>query len=204
MKEFRQKHRGRGLQRTALAITGVIATLCLGVMGGLARAGDVYAEEAVKAAFLLRFTSYVTWPGKSTDTPFRIAVLGDKTMTARLRALVENRSVGGRPIEVNQIATVAEARDVHLLYIGNWRSPDLSALLAPLRARPILVVTDTADGLEAGSTINFLIADQRVRFEVSMEAARRAGLVISSELLSAAVRVQGGRMLNLLSRGQGL
>lgn len=200
MKDVRHKICVHALQRAALAMTAV-AALWLPLASGLVRAGDVYSEEAVKAAFMLRFTGYVTWPGKSSNTtPFRIAVLGDKRMTARLRALVENRSVGGRPIEVNPISSMAEARDAQLLYIGNRRSSDLPALLPALRKGPILVVTDAANGLEAGSTINFLIADQRVRFEVSMEAARRAGLVISSDLLSAAARVQGGRSQSLLSR----
>jgi hypothetical protein len=160
--------------------------------------GDVYSEEAVKAAFVLRFTSYVTWPRLSADTtpstPFRIAVLGDRVMATRLEALVENHSVGNRPIDVKLISNPSEARDVQLLFIGSRRSADLPVLLQGLRDRNILIITDASGGLAAGSTINFLIVDERVRFEVSMEAARRSGLVISSQLLSVAVRVQGQRM----------
>jgi hypothetical protein len=44
-----------------------------------------------------------------------------------------------------------------------------------------------------GSVLNFVIVDKRVRFEISLTAAERAGLKISSELLSVAVRVHGGR-----------
>jgi len=38
--------------------------------------------------------------------------------------------------------------------------------------------------------VNFLMADNRLRFEVSLPAAKRAGLKVSSEMLSVAVRVQ--------------
>jgi len=186
----RSTTRERGFAQAMLAA----AALCLSFAGQSAHAGEVYSEEAVKAAFVLRFTSYVTWPEPaSATTPFRIAVLGDSAMTSRLRALVESRGVGTRPIDVRQISSLADARDAQLLYIGARRSGDLPALLRSLGSRRILTVTDAAHGLEAGSIINFLVIDQRVRFEVSMEAARHAGLGISSELLSVAVRVQGHR-----------
>jgi hypothetical protein len=179
------------------------AALWLSFTQQVACAGDVYAEEAVKAAFVLRFTGYVTWPLPPSPTaPFRIAVLGDRAMTTRLQALVENRSVGGRPIDVRQIASLAEARDVQLLYIGSSRSADLTTLPAALRDRGILTITDDANGLETGSIINFLIIDQRVRFEVSTEAAHRSGLGISSELLSVAVRVRGNHAQTFSSSGK--
>jgi hypothetical protein len=53
----------------------------------------------------------------------------------------------------------------------------------------ILIVTDGPQGLASGSVISFLLADNRVRFEVALDAARKAGLRISPELLSLAVRV---------------
>lgn len=46
--------------------------------------------------------------------------------------------------------------------------------------------------------LNFLTIDRNVRFEVSLTAAERWGLKISSELLGVAIRVQGsGRQSNL-------
>jgi len=180
--------RERGFAQAML----VAAALCLSFAAEPAHGGDVYSEEAVKAAFVLRFSSYVIWPEPpAAGAAFRIAVLGDVAMTSRLQALAENRRVGGRAIEVIPISNVSEARDAQVLYIGNRRSGSLPALLRNLGKREVLTITDTANGLEAGSVINFLIVDQRVRFEVSMEAARRAGLRISSALLSVAVRVQG-------------
>lgn len=179
-----------------------MVALCLPFAGEAARAHDVYAEEAVKAAFVLRFTSYVTWPmPAASTTPFRIAVLGDRAMAARLQALVEDRSMGSRPIDVRQIASLAEARDVQLLYIGSTRNGEPPALPPGLRGRSILTITNDPHGLETGSIINFLNIDHRVRFEISMEAAHRSGLGISSELLSVAVRVLGSGGPALLSTG---
>jgi hypothetical protein len=56
----------------------------------------------------------------------------------------------------------------------------------------MLPVTDEDDGLNQGSVLNFVTVNRRVRFEVSLTAADRLRLKISSELLAVAVRVRGG------------
>ena len=68
----------------------------------------------------------------------------------------------------------------------------LRRALVKIETRSTLVVSDQQDGLEAGSTINFLMLDHRVRFEVSLAEAERARLKISAQLLAVAVRVFGG------------
>ena len=68
--------------------------------------------------------------------------------------------------------------------------PQRCGAIASIASRPVLIVTDEERGLDDGGIINFIEADRRVRFEVSLTAASRAGLTISSELLSVAARVQ--------------
>ena len=58
----------------------------------------------------------------------------------------------------------------------------------------MLVVTNEDGGLDAGSSVNFLLIDQRVRFEISLDAAQASGLRVASELLAVAVRVRGRRV----------
>lgn len=61
------------------------------------------------------------------------------------------------------------------------------------QVREITRVPDEAGGLPSGSVLNFLNVDHHVRFEISLTAAEREHLKISSELLPIAIRVQGGR-----------
>jgi hypothetical protein len=79
---------------------------------------------------------------------------------------------------------------VHVLYVA---AADVAKLVkTPTRQRPVLIVSDAADGLEHGATINFVPTEGRIKFEVSLEAAQRAGLTISARLLALAVRVKKG------------
>jgi hypothetical protein len=53
----------------------------------------------------------------------------------------------------------------------------------------ILTIGDTKGFGESGVMINFLTKENKVRFEINLAAARRAGLKISSKLLSLATIV---------------
>jgi hypothetical protein len=160
-----------------------------------AHAAEAYSEDAVKAAFLYRFVGYVDWPARALAGPqFTIAVLGAEGVAAKLEMLLPNRTLKNLPTQVRQIKNVQELGNAQILYIGPRSTRDLQTLIAAVADRPVLIVTDDERGLDVGSTVNFLLLDRRVRFEVSLAAAQRSGLRISSELLSVATRVQGVRL----------
>lgn len=170
----------------------MLCSLWAAAWSGPLLAENLHAEDAVKAAFLLRFAGYVEWPEQATeeDRPFTIVVLGASNIAVRMQALAVGRTVQNRPVQVRRIASIAHVGDAQMLYIGGDRRDDLRDLLARLAGRSVLVVSDEEDALDAGSTINLRVADQHVRFEVSLPAARKARLRISSELLALAVRVK--------------
>ena len=174
--------------------------LWLGVLGALVTlagtpcAAEGYSEDAVKAAFLARFARYVDWPPSSAEIPqFTIAVLGDDGVANELQRLLPGSLVGQQPALLHKIRRPAEIGDAQMLYVGPGRGSELRVVVALLTSRPVLLVTDDEHGLDVGAAVNFLLVDQRVRFEVSVLAAERAGLKMSAELLSVAARVQGSR-----------
>lgn len=174
----------------------VLVLLVLGVPSLGALAATVYPAEAVKAVFLYRFAGYVQWPPPLGDAPrFTIAVLDAPAVAAQLAQLLPDHPILGKPGVVHAIRRINDLGDAQMLYVGTDYDGDLRALLEGLQGRPVLVVTDRPGGLEAGSTVNFVIDQQHVRFEVSMPAARRAGLKISSDLLAVAAHVETGQLV---------
>lgn len=164
------------------------------VCGGYARparAQDAYAPEKVKAAFLYHFGKFIDWPKDAppSDT-FTIAVLGAKAVADELRQLAPDRSVQSRTLRVREIRSIDEVGAAQILFIHDEDSARLPHLLAPLRGKPVLIVTDVDDGLKKGAAINFTIAEQRLRFEISQAQAKQAGLYFSSRLLAIALRVE--------------
>jgi hypothetical protein len=165
----------------ALALSAIVAT---------AAHAQVFSAEAVKAAFLHRFASYVEWPADALgEGPFVIGVAGAEEVARHLDELLPTMTLQGRPAEVRRITRAADLDGVHVLYVGAEMTARTRDLRAAAVARPVLVVTDDDTG-GTGAVINFLEADRRVRFEISLAAAERARLRIDSALLAVAVRVE--------------
>lgn len=166
-----------------------------GSLLGPAAAADGYSEAAVKAAFLYRFAGYVEWPSSTSSAePFTIAVLQADAVGAQLQRFLPGHLINGRVVRTRTIKSIQELADAQMLYVGSLPQGSLRLLLAPIKEKAVLVVTDDEHGLEQGGMINFLTVDQRIRFEVSLVSTDRAGLKISAELLSVAARVEGERL----------
>lgn len=151
---------------------------------------EVYDVEEVKAAFLYHFSAFVLWPDSAPEgDAFTIAVLGAPEVAAELRRYLPGRSLHGRPMQVRELGSIDQLDGEAVLYIGPSRNDRLEELLGEVIGRPLLVVTDARGALRMGSMINFRLVDRRVRFEISLPAAERAGLELSSRLLSAALFV---------------
>jgi YfiR/HmsC-like len=180
--------RGAPAKRLAAA-----ALLALGGLSVAAQAQDAaYSEDEVKAAFLYHFGTYVEWPAtnaRRTD-PLTIAVLGANAVAAQLRNFLPGRTIQGRPVEVRSLARIQDLRDDEVLFIGEENNSHLSDLIDAVGTRPVLIVTDAASDLADGAMVNFQLVDRRVRFEISLRKAQDSGLILSSRLLSAALRVE--------------
>lgn len=151
-----------------------------------------YSEEAIKAAYLYRFAGYVDWPEPAgPDQPFVIDILGAPGIARELRRLLPGHPINGRVAQVREITDRRDVGDPQILYVAAGRADLLRSLPPHAGGASMLLVTDEEDGLNSGSTLNFLTIDRSVRFEVSLTAAQRWGLKISSDLLGVAIRVQG-------------
>jgi len=159
-----------------------------------ATAAGTYSQDAVKAAYLYRFTDYVGWPDAwEAGAPFDIAVFGAPGVARELRHLLASRTIKNQAARVREITNIQDVGSPRMLYVGGGHRDFLRRAIAANAGRSILWVTDEEGALESGSILNFLTVDHRVRFEVSLTAADRANLSISSELLSVAARVNGER-----------
>jgi len=153
-------------------------------------------EQEIKAAFVYKFLSYVEWPAgalASGSSPIVVGVVGADGVADELRAIVARRPIGQHRVDVRAIDQTDALDGVNVVYVGASAASALSRLVPPARKRSVLIVTDFPSALAHGSVINLVVVDDRVRFEVSLEAAERSGLKLSSRLLSVALRVRPER-----------
>ncbi len=171
---------------------------CLAIAMGLAAlatqaAPQIEASEAgIKAAFLFRFATYIEWPATtfpSAAAPFVIGVMGNDEVARQLATLTKGRKLGSHPVSVRQLREGDSLKGVDLLFVGRTLADRLDRIAHAAQDAGVLVVSDADGGLEAGSTINFVAAGDRVAFEVSLDPAERSGHHISSRMLALARRV---------------
>jgi len=148
-------------------------------------------EYQVKAAFLLNFTKFIEWPATSfasADSPFTICVLGKDPFGHALDDAVEGESVGAHKMTVRVISDPPAPQACQVLFMGAT-DKDPGAILNGL-APGILTVGEHAGFGHAGGIIAFVLDNRRVRFDINQAAAERAGLKLSSKLLSVARSVE--------------
>jgi hypothetical protein len=145
-------------------------------------------EYGIKAAYLLNFAKLTEWPSgtfASHENAFIIGILGNDPFGRRLD-LLRDRTVGGRRVVIKSIDNISESSACDLLFIASSESDRLQQIIAYVRKKPVLTVSDIAGFENSGGIIAFFLKDDHVRFRINIDAARRANLNISSHLLELA------------------
>lgn len=183
--------------RSSAACAGLLA-LALGLvlacgMPGLAwgQAESLSIEYQVKAAFVCKFASYVEWPVQSfekQDSPVTIGVFGSDAVYAEMvRTAAGQQAAEGRPFVVRKLAPGDSLAGIHIVYVARSHASRLGEVLMGTKGQPTLTVSESEE--TAGAVINFVVVNDKVRFDISLPTAESSNLKISARLLAVARRV---------------
>jgi len=151
--------------------------------------GPPPSEYQIKAAFLYNFAKFVQWPPQAfagPGSPMVIGVLGDNVFGDDLERTIRHKTINSHPFQFQEFHSVKEATHCQILFISPSERKRLPKILNDLRGTSVLTVSETDHFIEAGGMINFDIEDNEVHFQINNAAAEKAGLIISSKLLSLA------------------
>ncbi len=173
-----------GLRNTLLRVAAV-ALLSLQVSAAAAPPG----EYQVKAVFLFNFGQFVEWPAHaygSASAPFVIGVIGEDPFGKILDEVVRGESLGQHPLVVKRFKSTNDIADCNILFISRNESARLPEIMAAVRGKNILTVTDIAGAERHGAIIVLFNENNRIRMRINLAAARESQLTISSKLLRPA------------------
>lgn len=152
-------------------------------------------EYEVKAAFLFRFAQFVEWPPdtfKGADVPFTYCTIGDDPFRGALERTLNGKTIGQRPLRVSHLDGAGKIGECQVLFVGGpGDKKHIEEALANTNNLPILTVGEANRFAEDGGAIGFCTEDNKIRFEVNLDAAGKAGLKISAKLLALAKTVLG-------------
>ncbi len=153
------------------------------------RADDSSREYQIKAAFIYNFIQFVEWPAdafQSDNTPITIGVLGTNPFGDALERAVGGKTIGGRSLRVVYFARVEDLGVCQILFVNASDPALLQATHDRIKDKSVLSIGECDQFPWSGGVIRFYDDDNKVRFEVNLEAAELARLKISSKLLRLA------------------
>jgi hypothetical protein len=176
-------------------MTALTALLFTAAARSVPAQGNASSEHQVKAAFLFHFAQFVEWPPaafKSADSPLTYCTVGGDPFRGALDASLNEKTINGRPVRVLHFEHAQEVQGCQILFIGTTEKKYITATLASLKGAPVLIVGETEHFAQDGGMIGFFLEDNKVRFEINLDAAEHAKLKISARLLALAKTVIGG------------
>ncbi len=174
-------------------LRSICLALLYGTLGSMlwarTAAGAEATEYQVKAVFLFNFSHFVEWPAtalSAPNLPFVICILGEDPFGPRLDEAVRGEQINQHPLAIRRLQSTGDAGDCQILYIARSEAIRVPAILAARDHRSMLTVADMERGAERGVMIELAMENSRIRLRINVEAARAAGLLISSKLLRPA------------------
>jgi hypothetical protein len=158
-------------------------------------AGQPLNEYQVKAAFLFNFAKFVEWPAGALapgPAPIAIGIVGQDPFGSMIEDVTRSERVNGREIVVRRLDAGDDLRSQHILFISESERHRWTEIFASLEGASVLTVGDVEGFTQAGGVIRLTNDDRRIALEISLGAADRAFLKISSRLLSLARIVEFG------------
>jgi hypothetical protein len=147
------------------------------------------AEYTIKLAFLFNFTKFVEWPPDSyrdAGAPLMICIVGHDPFSQSLEGELRTRTVGGHPVEVKTLRATDKLSACQIVFVPVTEKDQADRIVRGLKGSRTLTVGETEGFAVLGGIINLTVEGNKVHFEINQVAAERAGLKISSRLLSIA------------------
>ncbi len=163
--------------------------LAIGISNGYAQK-KTYGEYDVKAAFIYNFLKFIEFPDKdSTESTITLCIVGDDPFGTAINPAKDD----SKKIVIRRYNKLTGQERCKVLFICRSEKRHLEKILNTIKGMNVLTIGDTEGFAQEGVIINFYIEEDKVRFEINKDAADKAGLKISSRLLSLAKIIQQER-----------
>ncbi|MEX2117424.1 MAG: YfiR family protein [Bacteroidota bacterium] len=146
-------------------------------------------EYRFKAVYLFNFLQLIEWPTTAFDSdesPLVVGILGKDPFGRLLDDLLKKERINERPVVIRRFEDYEDVEKCHLLFVSDSEGDRIPAILRQAQQRQALTVSEIVGFAERGGGINFYIENNRIKFEINVDALRRADLHASSKLLRLA------------------
>jgi hypothetical protein len=148
----------------------------------------VNQESSLKAVFIYNFTKYIEWDNLNNDDNFIIGIMGSSALDATIEAIAKNNLVKNKKIILRHFNSPEEISYCHILFIPRDYPVPVRAIAEKVDKK-ILVIGEKQGAAKQGASINFILVNDKLKFEINPDAVYSAKLKASSQLLKLAIIV---------------
>ncbi|MGL1903171.1 MAG: YfiR family protein [Fibrobacterales bacterium] len=133
----------------------------------------------VKAVFIWRLVSYITWPKIDNDS-IVFSVYGDCAFNDLLHRLSKNKKMKGRKVNVKSIPYSGMEESDLIFVCSDFNT--LQGMIKHWNKKSVLLMGDSPAFTKQGIHINFYVENETVRFELNESALNGAGITVDYRL----------------------
>jgi hypothetical protein len=150
----------------------------------------VDTNSKMKAIFIMNFTKLIEWPQPYREGNFVVGVIGESPLFNELSEMAKTKKVANQSLQIKKFSSPSEISNCHILYLSKDESGEISEVIKKIKTNSTLIITEETGLVDRGAGINFIIKDNRQKFELNKKNVEKYKLKVSSNLESLAFIVK--------------
>ena len=138
----------------------------------------------------MNFTKMIEWPKSYREGNFVVGVIGDSPLYTELTKMAKTKKVSNQSLQIKKFNTIKDIGKCHILYVSRNKSQEISSVLKKVKSNSTLIITEKQGLVDKGAGINFIIKNNRQKFELNKKNVEKYKLKVSSNLEALAFTVK--------------
>lgn len=141
--------------------------------------------QKAQANYIYNFTRFIEWPASAQNGEFVIGVLGkNHPITAELNATASQRTVGAQNVKVVEFQTTDQITHCQMLFVPDEKSSSLKKIHEKFGNTPMMVITEEQEWTPTESSLNFVVVDSKLAFQINTPSLKSKQLKVSEKLVA--------------------
>jgi serine phosphatase RsbU (regulator of sigma subunit) len=141
----------------------------------------------IKASFVYSFTKSIKWPNEANISTFKICVLNNDELVAKLKAIVANNKFrNGASFQVIHARNKSEIVPCQILLVNSNSESDLKSIYNKIKGKPTLMVAENLLDYRQ-SIVSFVEVNGHMKFIVNKQKMNEARLTASTVLYDLSI-----------------
>lgn len=163
----------------------IILALVINVTAVCSQTGIPRAQSM----FIYNFSRLIEWPASYKSGEFVIGVLGNSTVFDELKTFTASKKVGSQNISVVRFNNPEEITSCHILFVSFGKTNKMNDVKSRIGDKSTLIIGEKNGVISSGAAINFVIEQNKLKFQLKVANATNKGLKVSSSLQNMAMLV---------------